>query len=223
MRLNDRLRKHGVEVVHRGYIPRKGERIVAVVRWVQWGWKSDDEIEKELEKLRQRYEFDRIVYKTATVEGHSRVYLIKQGRSKEMRANEVIKLLKEKAEELNAIVSIHYTLDCCKGGCMGYHTTEGVGYDPTSKTWLFFPSPYGFHSLIDPPPKPIPLDGEEEAVRELKRIFKKHRCNVDPFAAYIEDPTYGFDVTCPRCGHTRMLGEWIGQGGCVYCNEEVGE
>ena len=69
------------EVTEKGYIPSKRERIVITFYNIAWGLITKDEWEqKELQKWvkrLQQYDFDRIVYKTATKGGSSRLYLIK--------------------------------------------------------------------------------------------------------------------------------------------------
>ena len=78
MRMDERLRKMGIEakVVDYGYIPQRGERIVAVIRYPEWGWKSEEDIKREIEGLRSKYEFDQLVYRVSTRSGCSRVFLI---------------------------------------------------------------------------------------------------------------------------------------------------
>jgi len=70
----------------------------------------------------------------------------------------------------------------CKGPCGGYHRTPAVGVKPSGE-WTFYPSPFGFHSIIVPPPKPEPLKGFNEAVKVLHNLMREMK-KYEPFAAY---------------------------------------
>ena len=71
--------------------------------------------------------------------------------------------------------------DCQRSGCMGYHAEPGLKVTPEGQ-WYYVPSPYGFHSLVVPEPRPRPVSREEAVILAYELLAAARR--YDPWAAY---------------------------------------